>query len=203
MKLFLSSIRLPNEIEYNQLFGDKSSLSVAVIPNAWDTYPEVRQKAELANTLSEFKNLGHKTSVIDLTTSNSSKKENLEKYDFIWVMGGNTFYLNYKMHKTGFGKKLKDAVKSGLVYGGSSAGAVISGPTIHGVENVDNTKDAHQIVWDGIGLVDFGIVPHWGIGKYADSLQKMKDVMGLYLSEVFTITNSQAIVVIDDEVIVY
>ena len=82
MKLFLSSIRLPNQEEQLQLFGNKKPLSVAIVPNAWDTYPEDRQKVELTNTISQFKGIGYKTTVIDLTTSNSDVKENLKPYDF-------------------------------------------------------------------------------------------------------------------------
>ena len=76
-------------------------------------------------------------------------------------MGGNTFYLNHKIHKTGFDELIKAALANGLVYGGTSAGAVVAEPTLHGVEFIDNPKDAPQVIWEGLGLVDFGIVPHW------------------------------------------
>jgi len=195
MKLFLSSIRLPNQQERLQLFGNKKLLSVAIVPNAWDTYPADRQKAELSNTVSQFEELGFKTTIIDLTTANSNLKENLEPYDFIWIMGGNTFYLNYKIHKTGFDQTLKQAVNNGLVYGGTSAGAVIAGPTIHGAENVDDPKDAPQIIWEGLGLTDFGIVPHWGMDKYANELEKMYEEMQPYVSQITKLSNEEAVVI--------
>ena len=118
-------------------------------------------------------------------------------HDFIWIMGGNTFYLNYKIHKTGFDKTLKSAVANGLVYGGTSAGAVIAGPTIHGAENVDDLKDAPQVIWDGLGLVDFGIVPHWGMEKYAKELEKMYEEMQPYVSQVIKLSNEDAVIDID------
>ena len=197
MKLFLSSIRLPNQEEHTKLFDNRSTISVAVVPNAWDTYPEDRQKVELANTLAEFEKLGYKTTVIDLTTSNSNVKENLEPYDFIWIMGGNTFYLNYKIRMTGFDKTLRTAVANGLVYGGTSAGAVVAGPTIHGAENVDDPSDAPKVIWDGLGLVDFGIVPHWGMEKYASNLEKMRDDMQPHVGQIIKLTNDEAVLEVD------
>jgi len=203
MKLFLSSIRLPSESEKVSLFGGKSELSVVIVPNAWDTYPEDRQKAELAKTISDFEQLGFRTSVLDLVTSSDRQREDsLGSSDFLWVMGGNTFYLNHRIHKTGFDKLVKTALEKGLVYGGTSAGAVVAGPTIRGAENVDDPADAPEVIWDGLGLVEFGIVPHWGMEKYASELEKMKDEMQPHLARVITLTNEQAAMVVDNEVTV-
>jgi dipeptidase E len=196
MKFFLSSIRLPNSDEQAKLFGNKTHISVAIIPNAWDTYPEDRQKVELADALSQFKDIGFKTTVIDLVTD-SNISEKVIYNNFLWVMGGNTFYLNYIFHKTGFDKILIDALSKGVVYGGSSAGAVIVTPTLHGVENVDDPKDAPQVIWDGLGLVDFGVVPHWGMAKYAKELEKMKQDMEPHVPLIVTLNNEQAVIEID------
>lgn len=200
MKLFLSSIRLPSEDEKAKLFGGKPELSVVIVPNAWDTYPEDRQKTELASTVSDFEKLGFRTSVLDLVTSSDKQREDsLGSNDFLWVMGGNTFYLNYRVQKTGFDKLVKAALEKGLVYGGTSAGAVIAGPTLHGAEKVDDPADVPVVIWDGLGLVDFGIVPHWNIEKYASQLKKMKDEMESHSASVITLTNDQAVIVINGE----
>jgi dipeptidase E len=202
MKLFLSSIRLPNEDERAKLFGDKSDLSVVIIPNAWDTYPEDRQKAEVADTVAQFKEIGFKTTVVDLVTSNSDVKESaLKDNDFIWVMGGNTFHLNYRIQVEGFDKLLKKALGNGLVYGGTSAGAVVATPTLHGAENVDEIPEKlPEVIWDGLRLVDFGIVPHWGMEKYDAELQKMKQELTPHVPFVHTLTNDEAMTVIDGKV---
>ncbi len=203
MKLFLSSIRLPSEPEKASLFGGKSELSVVIVPNAWDTYPEDRQKTELASTVSDFEKQGFRTSVLDLATSSGKQREDsLGSNNFLWVMGGNTFYLNYRVQKTGFDKLVKTALENGLVYGGTSAGAVIAGPTLHGAENVDDPADAPEVIWDGLGLVEFGIVPHWGMEKYASELEKMKDEMQPHLAQVIMLTNEQAAIVVDSGITV-
>ncbi len=198
MKFFLSSIRLPNQAEQTQLFESKPTVSVAIVPNAWDTYPDDRQRAELVATTAQFKKLGFHTSILDIVTSSDKQREvSLSSNDFVWIMGGNTFYLNYCVQKAGFDKLLKTALEKGLVYGGTSAGAVIAGPTLHGVENIDDPKEAPQVIWDGLGFVDFGIVPHWGMEKYTSELGKMKQEMQPHIAQIVTLTNEQAITVID------
>ena len=74
-----------------------------------------------------------------------------------------------------------------------SAGAIITGPTLHGAENADNPNDAPQVLWDAMRLVKFGIVPHWGMEKYKTVLEKIKIAQEPYVSEVFTLTNDQAL----------
>lgn len=199
MKFFLSSTRLPNDSERNKLFGDKKNLSVVVIPNAWDPYPQDRQKSELVHTIADFEKRGYRPTVVDLVTSSGKvRRDRLSSSDFVWVMGGNSFYLNYRVRKSGFDTLLKDALSAGLVYGGASAGAILACPTLHGAENVDDPHHAPQIVWEGLGLVEFGLVPHWGMEKYADKLEKMADEMRPYVPQLVTLTNEQAVIVIDD-----
>ena len=201
MKLFLSSIRLPSKDEQAKLFGDTPRPKVVIIPNAWDTYPEDRQETELTSAMTEFEKHGYRSTVLDLvTSSDKQKQDNLLSNDFIWVMGGNSFYLNYRVQKTGFDVLLRDALDKGLVYGGTSAGAVVACPTLHGTENADNPNDAPQVIWEGLNLVDFGIVPHWGMEKYADKLEKMADEMRPYVPQLITLTNEQAAIVIGGEI---
>ncbi len=201
MKLFLFSIRLPNGHERSKLFGDKEQLSVVIIPNAWDTYTDEQQRSEVANTVSDFTKLKYYPTVLDsVTTSDKQRRDMLLSCDFVWVMGGNSFYLNYAVHKTGFDKLLKEALEKGVVYGGASAGAIIVCPTLHGVENADDPDEAPQVIWDGLGFVDFGIVPHWGMEKYAEKLEKVADEMRQYTAQIITLTNEQAVVVIDGKV---
>lgn len=199
MRLFLSSTRLPNKTEHERLFGDKTRLTVTIIPNAWDTYPEDRQQAEISETCAEFQALGHHTSILDLVTSSDQQRHaSLKSSDLVWVMGGNSFYLNYQVQKNGFGALLREALANGLAYGGTSAGAIIVCPTLHGVEIVDDPHEAPQVIWEGLGLVEFGIVPHWGMEKYATKLEEVATEMQNYVPQLVKLSNEQAITVIND-----
>ena len=54
-----------------------------------------------------------------------------------------------------------------LVYGGYSAGAVVAGPHLHGVELMDppglqvEGYPSHATIWNGLGLIDRPLVPHF------------------------------------------
>lgn len=203
MKLFLSSIRIPNLDEQKKLFGKKDDISVVIVPSAWEPYSEGRKNTETAAIISEFEAFGYITSILDLVKSTEAeRKEALESNDFIWVTGGNSFYLNYYVTHTGFGALIKDALTRKLVYGGASAGAIIAGPTLHGAEFADDPNDAPEVIWDAMKLVDFCITPHWDMEKYLPVLEAIRAAQSQYADEVITLTNDQAITVIDDKVIV-
>lgn len=199
MKLFLSSVRIPNHDEQKKLFGKMDDIAVVIVPNAWDPYSEGRRNTEVAATITEFESLGYITSVLDLVKSTEEqRKAALETNDFLWVTGGNTFYLNYRVQKTGFDALIKAALTRKLVYGGASAGAIITGPTLHGAEFADDLNDAPEVIWDAMKLVDFSIVPHWGMEKYAQVLAKIQATQSQYVANVITLTNDQALTLVDD-----
>ena len=180
------------------LFNKHDNLSVAVIPTAWDTYPSERKATEIEQQLVVFKQWGFSTSLLELTTVNGPDlKQRLTGKDLVWVMGGNSFYLNYFIHKSGFSGIVKDFLGNGMVYGGESAGAVVAGATLHGVEKVDDPKESPEVVWEGMGLVSSGVLPHWGWEKYRELIQSAKSEM-VKFSPVITINNDDAIIFIDD-----
>ncbi len=86
----------------------------------------------------------------------------LEKYDYIYMSGGNTWYLLKESRKTGFVEVVKDLVnRQGKIYIGTSAGSIITGPVCPDylleddeVKNIENQR--------GYGFVNFTILPHWG-----------------------------------------
>ena len=51
MKLYLSSIGVLNNKALMELLPKSNKLSVAVIPNAWDCYPEERRIPEIENCI--------------------------------------------------------------------------------------------------------------------------------------------------------
>lgn len=97
---------------------------------------------------------------------------NLEDFDAIYMMGGNSFYLAKKMYEYDFAAPLKKALDAGVVYIGSSAGSIVAGVTlapaaVYGDEPVDD-KD-----YPCLDLVDAAILPHAEkrVGEYADWLK--------------------------------
>jgi dipeptidase E len=200
MKLYLASVGTPNVSQLLALFPDAKNLSVAIIPNAWDVYPLERRTAEIEKCLNNFSEIGFRTSLVNLKAESGKKlKDELVKHSLVWVMGGNSFYLNQLAHQSGFNNLITDLMSAGLVYGGESAGAVLACPTLHGVQLLDDPKDASEVIWEGLGLVEFGVVPHWGMEKYADLLEQCRKEMAGYVT-VRTLTNEQALIVNEDEI---
>lgn len=102
-------------------------------------------------------NLGIKEE--NITEFKLEKDIDLTKFDAIYMMGGNTFYLMQKIREGNWKNKIKEAIRSGIIYIGSSAGSIVMGKTIELAlpfdKNLVNLKD-----FSGLNMVDGIIIPH-------------------------------------------
>lgn len=170
MKLYLSSYRLGNEADQlANLVGNNKK--VAVILNALDfSTDEERRTKSQQREFDDLKSVGLQAEELDLRPY-FGKWEALEKkireYGLIWVRGGNAFVLRRAMHQSGFDTILQElASQDDLVYGGYSAGVCVIGPTLRGIEIVDDpgiVPEGYEkdVIWEGVGLVDFSFAPHY------------------------------------------
>jgi dipeptidase E len=85
-------------------------------------------------------------------------------------MGGNTFMLRYQMQRSGFDNVIKELLESNIVYGGDSAGALVAGTSIGGInlESSDEPEFAEKVIEDGLDLVPYIIVPHIDDAEFAE-----------------------------------
>jgi len=114
--------------------------------------------------------LGYRVVEIDLRhhfADRSALVSALASVSFFWATGGNAFVLNLAMRLSGFADVFRGPLDEGsLVYGGYSAGAVVAGTSLRGIELLDRIDDlpeaypSAQVLWEGLGLVDGVIVPH-------------------------------------------
>ncbi|KKR29636.1 hypothetical protein A2715_06125 [Candidatus Woesebacteria bacterium RIFCSPHIGHO2_01_FULL_39_32] len=109
--------------------------------------------------------------VSDYTITGKTKKQ-LEKYledfEYIYLSGGNTFYLLQQSQKTGFVEVIKNLiVKKGKIYIGTSAGSIIAGAKCpdYLLEKKDTLALENR---SGYGFVNFTVVPHWGSKDFRD-----------------------------------
>lgn len=170
MRLYLSSYRLGNATEQLlHLMGN--GRRVGIIPNALDLIPaDDRERYRLTtyDPAAEFLRLGLEAETLDLRDhfGRGGLDQILPRYNLIWVLGGNSFVLRRAMAQSGFDQAIAAALSDDLlVFGGFSAGAVVATPTLRGIELIDDPRPvppgyAEPILWDGLGLVDFSIVPH-------------------------------------------
>lgn len=95
----------------------------------------------------------------NITEYKIGNKIDLSKFDMIYMMGGNTFYLLDVIRKTGFGSDIKNFIKSNKIYIGSSAGSEILGSSIETALGFDD-NNVGMSDYTGLKIVDALIVPH-------------------------------------------
>ena len=109
--------------------------------------------------------------------------EDLKNVDVIHVNGGNPFYLLLQARKSGFDKFVKQYIKQGGIYTGSSAGSIIASPNI-GISKVLKRESYEKELktFEGLNLVDFIILPHWGSSGFK-SEYRLKRLQTAYKPE--------------------
>ncbi len=104
--------------------------------------------------------------VFDYTITGKSKeqiKKDLANSDVIYISGGNQFYLLQRIQESGCAQVIKDYVNGGKIYIGTSAGSMIAGPNQYVGYRPDLMEGVKKLKgYQGLGLVDFIIFPHWG-----------------------------------------
>ena len=204
MKLFLSSEGIPSELrkDFLSLVGKPANeITLTFIENAADPYlPE--SNVYLDVTKKTFADIGLAVEKTDLRKFSDADKiyKHLSKFDVIWCSGGNTWYLRYLIRKSGFETAIGRLIEKGKIYCGDSAGAIIATPTLKYAELIDEQDKAPEVIYDGLKLVDFAIVPHWGNEKIVELLEKMRDSLVSDGYDTKTISDDQAIVVADGKV---
>lgn len=152
MKLILTSYLHPSLPE---LFSGK----LAYIGDAARSYGDAPWTQDERNRLRDF---GFE--LVELPVA-STPREDIERIlgevDGVYVAGGETFDLLHCLRASGAYELLQDKVRAGLTYIGTSAGSVVTGPTIEHIapmDNPDKAPDLHD--YTGLGFIDCCIVPH-------------------------------------------
>ncbi|EAD1457512.1 peptidase [Listeria monocytogenes] len=124
----------------------------------------------------------------------------LKKNDFIYVTGGNTFFLLQELKRSGADKLILEEIAKEKLYIGESAGAVITSPNISYIQSMDSVKKATNLTnYDALNLVDFSTLPHYNNVPFKEVTQKIvADYAGK--STMRPISNQEAIFVRDKEV---
>lgn len=172
MRLYLSSYRIGDRAgALLALLGNGKR--AAIISNALDNVsPAAREvhRREVYDPHAELASLGVTGEDLDLRHyfgAPAGLAEKLAGFDLVWVVGGNAFVLRRAMRQSGFDRLIVQMLdRDDIIYGGFSAGAVVATPTLDGMELMDDPAEtpegyAPEMVWDGLGLVDHAIVPHF------------------------------------------
>jgi len=172
MRLYLSSYRIGDRAgALLALLGNGKR--AAIISNALDNVsPAARaiHRSDVYDPRAELVSLGIAGEDLDLRHYFDAPQrlaETLAGFDLVWVVGGNAFVLRRAMRQSGFDRLIVEMLdRDDIVYGGFSAGAVVAAPTLAGIELMDDPAElpagyAPGVVWDGLGLIDHAIIPHF------------------------------------------
>lgn len=120
--------------------------------------------------------------------------EDLDGYDFVFVSGGNTFYLAYRLQETGWDKKLIEYINNGGVYSGSSAGSIVLMGNIEHFSPADDPSKAPKIC-SGLCLIEEAIIPHADSEKYGELMRGIADNYRNDGYEVILLNDDQVLVI--------
>lgn len=152
MNLLLASYLHPN-------IGDYLSGRVLYIDDAASTMRQAPFAQEELNAIKDVADTVVTVTVAE--TSPAAFRNELDAADCIYVAGGESFRLLYGLKFTGADQLLVEAVQSGKPYAGSSAGAIIAGPSVEPASVMDDPSVAPQLTeYSGLNLTEFVVVPH-------------------------------------------
>ncbi len=191
-KLFLCSYFA----EVGELFRDfvDGSLygkSVTFIPTA-SFYEDYRAYVDEGKMVLE--KMGLEIENLELSQSTADEiKKTIERNDYIYLSGGNTFFLLSELKRSGADKIIKQQVTNGKIYIGESAGAAVASETVEYMRGMDDVIKPNPQPPDfmGLGLVDCCIVPHY---KSYPFEKKCEKILSQYSDlKLIPITNKQAV----------
>ena len=198
-ELFLSSSFKDVATIFADFKQDLKGKTVTFIPTASIVEKVVFYVASGKKALEK---LGLKVDTLEISTAEPEEiNTKLRNNDFIYVTGGNIFFLLQELKRTGADKIIAEEVNAGKVYIGESAGAMITSPNVEYATAMDSVKKAPNLEnFDALGLVPFYTVPHYTNFPFQKVAQKVVDTYSSVLP-LSPISNHEALLVRDDQVI--
>lgn len=192
-KLFLSSSFKDVASIFSEFETNLKGKRVTFIPTASLVEKVVFYVASGKKALEK---LGLMIDVLEVSTASTDEiSSKLKNNDFIYVTGGNTFFLLQELKRTGADKLIIEEVNSGKLYIGESAGSIIASANIEYAKGMDSIKKAPNLNdYNALGLVDFYPVPHYESSPFKKVAQTIIDTYSSTLN-LSPIRNHSAILV--------
>jgi len=185
MHFYLSSYLIGNQTDY---LGKQSSkfTKIAYISNAMNFVgvdPERLKKTDI-DIIKSLTELGFEVEELDLKNyfnQDQKLRSEIQKFNGVFVRGGNVFALRQAMKLSGMDKILIEfeAIKKDFLYMGFSAGICVLAPSLKGIEIVDPLDISLHLpeaglIWEGLGILDYAIAPHYrSVHKESDLIEKL------------------------------
>ncbi|WP_010252853.1 Type 1 glutamine amidotransferase-like domain-containing protein [Myroides injenensis] len=157
--------------------------------------------AHVDNDRKAFRDLGIEIEELDVSTADIETIKKVIAFNhFIFISGGNAFYLLQELRKSGADNVIIEQVLNGKIYIGTSAGSVIMAPDITYLKMMDDVSKAPDLsVYIGFDLINFYPLVHYDSEPFVEVAD---EIFNTYAGELdlIPITNGQAILVKGDEV---
>lgn len=178
MKLYLSSYKIGNNKEELRNWANEHDNNILVISNALDVFQDGERKTNsILEKSKELEEFGFNIIQLDLRNYFNKPellKSQIKKFKAFYVLGGNVFVLRQAMKLSGFDNYLREISSNpDYLYSGFSAGICVLASDLHGIHLVDEPKqdpyDYGEVIWEGIGLIDYMPVPHFDSPEHPES----------------------------------
>ena len=197
-KLFLASLfKDVSEIFVDFANENLEGKTVTFIPTA--ALPD-KLDFHIKYSMELLAKMGLKVDELEISTATHSDIANkLENNDYIYVTGGNTFFLLQEMNRSGAGNLIKAQLEAGKLFIGESAGAILLAPDIEYSKDTDNPLIAPQLkTFEALNMIDFYPLPHYKNDPLKEAVEKVISKYGAELPLV-PFSNSQAILITGEE----
>jgi dipeptidase E len=120
----------------------------------------------------------------------------LDRFDALYMRGGNTFFILQTIRQTGFDHLIVSFILRGGTYVGSSAGSIIMGPDIElaGLGPHPDSNDIELQNTKALGIVPFAVYPHFQAEEERDTIEALRLAIPYPLLE---LTDEQAMLCVD------
>lgn len=142
--------------------------------------------------------------ITDYTITNKTKEEiekDLQRFDVIYVSGGNTWYLLAKIQESNCAEVFRKLVSNGKIYIGTSAGSIIAGPSVYPAYSIENQEKASDLKdYTALNLVNFVVYPHWGSKDSKDKYlnQRLEHAYNTCKDPIIILNDNQYVIVEGD-----
>ena len=125
--------------------------------------------------------LGLDVNRVDIFAPNIA--DTIRSADFIYVAGGNTFYLLQELRKSGVDELIKQHIKANKVYIGESAGSIIMSPNIEYIKEMDDITMGPELTdYVGFGFISEYPLPHVGNKYLNEAVEAIQSTYGKTLT---------------------
>lgn len=198
-KLFLSSsFKDVAGLFENFVKEDVKGKKVTFIPTATNVE---RIKFYVGSAKKSFKKMGLLVDELDVSKAAIEEiTDKLQSNDYIYVSGGNTFYLLQELRKSGADKIITEEINRGKPYMGESAGSMVLSPDITYVKDMDDCKIATDLEqFAALHIVDFYPLPHHTNFPFVKAVER---IIAKYQSalDLYPISNREVICVAGNDI---